>query len=277
MLCACASLWAQETMEQDMFESMKDNDKSVVVVVHKDTKSGIGQRGIDRLTLRLHELYPNCDYREACTNRGAMEQTPDPDELFSQLEKDGYTHVLVQPSCITNDLDMQYLRHIVETAKGNFKHLRLGEPLLRDLADYQQVADIAINTFSMPKEVNVLVCDGDGEEDASYMMLDYTLRDKSNGNWLLATTNGIPTLDHLIKVLKMQKIKKVHLVPFNAEVNSAMRGECTKKLQQEGYKVTTEPRTLAEQEGIINLFEQHIRQAEKHRRLTPKEQKIITR
>jgi hypothetical protein len=32
-----------------------------------------------------------------------------------------------------------------------------------------------------------------------------------------------------------------------------------------------------EQEGIIQLFEQHVRHAEKFRRLTPKEQKITTR
>lgn len=278
MLCACVSLWAQETMEQDMFESMKDNDKAVIMVVHKDADSGIGQQGINRLTLKLRERYPNYAYREACTTQGTMEQMPDPDELFSQLEKDGYTHVLVQPSCITNDLDMQYLRHIVETAKGKFKHLRLGEPLLSDLADYQEVADITISTFSMPKEVNVLVCPSAGHEaDASYTLLDYTLRNKGIQDWHLATIGGIPSLNHLILQLKIQKIKKVHLVPFNAEVNSTMRGEWVKKLQQAGYKVTIEPRTLVDQESIINLFEQHICQAEKYRRLTPKEQKIITR
>ena len=207
-----------------------------------------------------------------------MPTAPDPDELFAQLEKDGYTHVLVQPSDITNDLDVQYLRHMVEGAKGKFKHLRMGEPLLSDVEDYQEVADLVIKTFgTMPKEVSVLVCPSDDEGDASFMMLEYSLRDESDGSWLLATTNGIPTIDHLIKVLKMGKIKKVRLVPFNGEVNGAMRGEMTKKLQQAGYKVTAETRTLMEQEGIIQLFEQHVRHAEKFRRLTPKEQKITTR
>ena len=277
MLCVCVSLWAQETMEQDMFESMRDDDKAVIVVVHKDTNSGLGQQGISRLTLRLQELYPNYDHRVACTTPGEMAQAPDPDVLFTQLEKDGYTHVLVQPSCITNNLDMLYLRQLVEAAKGKFKHLRLGEPLLSDLKDYQEVADLAISTFSIPKEMNVLVCNGNGEADASYMMLEYTLRDRSNGDWLLATTNGIPSFDHLIKVLKMQKLKKVHLVPFNAEVNSKMHGDLIKKLQQAGYKVTMETHTLMDQERILHLYEQHVRQAEQFRRLTPKEQKLITR
>lgn len=277
-LATCPSVLAQETMELGMFESMKDNDKAVVVAVHKDANSGIGQQGIDRLTLKLREIYPNCDYREACTTQGAMPTAPDPDELFTQLEKDGYTHVLVQPSDITDDLDMQYLRHMVESAKGKFKHMRLGEPLLRDAADYREVADLVIKTFSvMPKGVNVLVCPSDDEADASYMMLEYMLHDKSDGNWLLATTNGIPTIDHLIKVLKLQKIKKVHLVPFNGEVNGIMHGEMTRKLQQAGYKITAETRTLTEQDGIIQLFEQHVRHAEQFRRLTPKEQKLTTR
>ena len=180
-------------MEQDMFESMKDDDKAVVVAVHKDAQSGIGQQGIDRLTLKLREIYPNCDYREACTTQGAMPTAPDPDELFAQLEKDGYTHVLVQPSDITNDLDVQYLRHMVEGAKGKFKHLRMGEPLLSDVEDYQEVADLVIKTFgTMPKEVSVLVCPSDDEGDASFMMLEYSLRDESDGSWLLATTMASP-------------------------------------------------------------------------------------
>ena len=277
MLCASVSLWAQETMEQDMFESMKDDDKAVVVAVHKDTNSGMGQVGIDRLTLRLRECYPKYDYCEACTTPGAMEETPNLDALFTQLYKDGYTHVLVQSSCITNDIDMQYLRHLVETAQGKFKQMRLGEPLLSDWADYQEVANLAISTNSMPKEVNVLVCQGTGTEvDATYTLLDYALRDKAQ-DWMLATIDGIPTMDHLIQQLKKQKIKKVHLVPFDAEVNGKIHGEWVKKLQQAGYKVTAEPHSLCEQEEIIRLFEQHARHAEQFRRLTANEQKIIIR
>ncbi len=277
-LATCLSVKAQETMEQDLFESMREDDKAAIITVHKDTESGIGRQGIDLLNLRLREIYPNYDFREACTTKGAMGQTPDPDELLNQLHKDGYTHILIQPSNFTNDLDVQYLRHIAESAKGKFKHLRMGEPLLSEGPDYQMVADIAIHTFSvMPKGVNVLVCSGDGEDDPSYMMLDYTLHDKSDGKWLLAATNGVPSLSHLIKVLKMQKVKKVQLVPFCPEVTNMMRNEWVKRLQQAGYKVTVESRCLSEQKGITDLFEQHVRHAEKFRRLNAKEQKIITR
>ena len=136
-------------MEQDLFESMREDDKAAIITVHKDTESGIGRQGIDLLNLRLREIYPNYDFREACTTKGAMGQTPDPDELLNQLHKDGYTHILIQPSNFTNDLDVQYLRHIAESAKGKFKHLRMGEPLLSEGSDYQMVADIAIHTFSV--------------------------------------------------------------------------------------------------------------------------------
>ena len=33
-LSTTLSLWSQESREQDMFESMKDEDKAVVVAVH---------------------------------------------------------------------------------------------------------------------------------------------------------------------------------------------------------------------------------------------------
>ena len=267
---ACLSLSAQTTeMEQDMFETMREDDKAVVVAVHKDAISGIGQRSIDDKDLSLAKKYITEDRIDI-----KLEED-DPDKLFSQLQKDGYTHVLIQPSGITNDLDMQYLRQMVETAKGKFKQMRLGEPLLSDLADYQEVANMAISTFSIPKQVNVLVCNGtDKEADASYIMLDYMLRDQTQ-DWFLATIVGHPSLDHLIKQLKKQKLKKVHLVPFNAEANKMIGGEWTKKLQQAGYKVTAEPTTLMEQAGIIQLFEQHVRHAEQFRRLTATEQKLL--
>ena len=79
------------------------------------------------------------------------------------------------------------------------------------------------------------------------------------------------------EVLKMQKVKKVQLVPFCPEVTNMMRNEWVKRLQQAGYKVTVESRCLSEQKGITDLFEQHVRHAEKFRRLNAKEQKIITR
>ena len=63
VLCTCVSMWAQETMEQAMFESMRDDDKAVIVAVHKDAESGIGSTGIERLNQRLRNAYPNYAFR----------------------------------------------------------------------------------------------------------------------------------------------------------------------------------------------------------------------
>ena len=42
-----------------MFESMKDDDKAVVVVVHKDGESGIGREGIERFNKLVRD--PKCN------------------------------------------------------------------------------------------------------------------------------------------------------------------------------------------------------------------------
>lgn len=277
----CLHMVAQTTeMEHDMFETMREDDKAIIVAVHAAVNDTEGQKAIERFNTQMRLAYPAYDFREACTSKGAMQQAPTPDELFTQLQKDGYTHVLVQSSCITNDIDMQYLRQTVEAAKGKFKHIRLGEPLLSERLDYEEVVKVAMSAFNHPKEVNVIVCNGtEGVADAQYTMLDYTLRNKDTQGWFVATINGIPSLDALIKQIKQLKAKKVHLIPFalieSAKVSQELRGEWTKLLQQAGFKVTTDLRNMGDMDAIIEIFKNHMRHAEKFRTLTAKEQKLI--
>lgn len=274
---------AQRTeMEHDMFETMRDDDKAVIVAVHAAADDAESKNNVERFNAQLRQAYPAYDFREACTSKGTMQQVPSPDELFSQLQKDGYTHVLVQSSSITNDIDMQYLRQSVEAAKNKFKHLRLGEPLLNERDDYEEVVKVAMATFNRPKEVNVIVCNGtEGVADAQYTMLDYTLRNRDAHGWFVATIDGFPSLEALIKQIKRSKIKRVHLIPFalteGAKISQALQGEWTRLLQQAGFKVTTDLRNMGDMDAIIEIFKNHMRHAEKFRTLTAKEQKLMLR
>lgn len=275
--------FAQSTeMEQDMFENMREGDKAVVVAVHSGTKNDAGLLCIERFNERLRKAYPNYDFREAWTTKGADQRIPTPDVLFNQLQKDGYTHVLVQSSDIINSADMQFLRYAVDVAKMQFKHIRLGEPLLSDASDYEEVLKATATACGQTKQVNVLVCNGTmGIADSQYTMLDYVLRDKDMKGWYVGTINGTPSLESLIRQLKRQKNKKVHLIPFMfAEETKTFKEVCdewAQRLQSVGYKVTTEMNGLGQMDAIIDIFENHIRHAEKFRALTAKEQRMVIR
>lgn len=289
LLAGCISAAAQETeMEQDMFETMREGDKAAIVAVHLGASDAQGRESIDRFNARLRKAYPGYTFREAWTSRRCIQQMnsngvnyiPTPDELFSQLQKEGYTHVLIQSSNIVNCADMQFLRHTVEAAQAHFKHMRLGEPLLTDEQDYAEAATATAQAFGSQKEANVLMCSSEtGTENAQFAMLDYALKDHDFKGWFVGTTGGYPSLESLIRQLKNQKVKKVHLIPFvfaaSAQATNEMAHEWTQHLQKAGYKVTAEMHSLADVDAIMDIFERHIRHAEKYRRLTAKELKLI--
>ena len=268
-------------MEQDLFENLREGDKAVVVAVHEGTLDGSGIGTYERINQQLRQAYPNYAFREAWTSRSTFKQVPTPDELLSQLQKEGYTHVLIQSSDLTDGINMQCLRQTVEEVKGKFKHIRLGEPLLSSTEDYEKAVQAA-SIFGQPKVVNVFVCaDADNGNATQFAVLDYTLRNKDMKGWHVATIEGLPTFAHLLKQLKSEKAKKVHLIPFlltndNKAALETLR-EWQEELDEEGYKVSVEMHYLGELDDIISLFCSHIRHAEKYRRLTAREQKLITR
>lgn len=288
-MACCIGALAQETeMEQDLFETMREGDKAAIVAVHQGAEDAQSRLSIDRFNTRLRKAYPNYTFYEAWTSRRLIQKMsvngvsyiPTPDELFNQLHKEGYTHVLIQSSNIVNGADMQFLRHTVEAIQPRFKHMRLGEPLLTDEQDYAEAAQATAEAFGSEKEANVLMCSSDvGPENAQFAMLDYALKDHDSRDWYVGTTGGYPSLESLIRQLKHQKVKKVHIIPFiftaNAQATNEMVHEWAQHLQKAGYKVTSEARCLADVDAIMGIFERHIRHAEKFRRLTAKEQKLI--
>ncbi|MBR0047025.1 MAG: sirohydrochlorin cobaltochelatase [Bacteroidaceae bacterium] len=287
----CLHMAAQETeLEQDMFETMREGDKAVVVAVHVGAEDATSQQRIDRFNTRIHQAYPSYDFREAWTSRSLIRQKnsngvnymPTPDELFTQLRKDGYTHVLIQSSDIVEGADMRFLRYTVDAARTHFKQVRLGDPLLNDAADYEKALHATVSAYGSTKEANVLMCTNLlGTHASQYTMLDYTLHDKDMKGWYVGAVGGYPSAESVIKRLRNEKVKKVHLIPFlftaSNQSTMDMAREWTNLLQSAGCKVTTEMHCLGDIDAIIDIFVSHIQHAEKFHKYSPKELKLINR
>lgn len=276
-------------MEQDMFESMKTEDKAAIVAVHLGATDTEEKNTIARFNDRLHKSFPECDFMQAWTSRSIIsnwetsrdESFLTPDELLVKLEKDGYTHVLIQSSNITNNIEMLYLRYVVENAKPRFKQIRLGEPLLSDLEDYENVIK-ATSFEGRNKEANILVCNDSGNDlNAQYTMLDYTLREKGKTDWFVSTIEGYPSFDSTLAMLKAQKQKKVNLIPFLFTTGTNVKNDISelfaKKLQKAGYKVNTTTKSLGEIDAIIDMFIDHAKHAALYRKFNAKEIKMQAR
>lgn len=276
-------------MEQDMFESMKTEDKAAIVAVHLGATDTEAKNTIAKFNDRLRKSFPEYDFMQAWTSRSLIsnwetssnERYLTPDELLVQLEKDGYTHVLIQSSNITNNIEMQYLRYVVENAKPRFKQIRLGEPLLSDLEDYENVIK-ATSFEGRNKEANILVCNDSGNElNAQYTMLDYTLREKGKTDWFVSTIEGYPSFDSTLAMLKAQKQKKVNLIPFLFTAGTNAKNDISetfaKKLQNAGYKVNTTMKALGDIDAIVDMFIEHAKHAALYRKFNAKEIKMQAR
>lgn len=271
-----------EEMEQNMFESMRENDKAAIVAVHAGSDDDFTLQRISRFNDKLRKAFPQCEFREAWTSRRSANSSSrcTPDELLQQLKKEGFTHVLVQSSDIANSTEMQNLRSVIEAAKNMFMQIRLGEPLLHSASDYNKVIDIMSKTYGAEKTSNVFLCTtSTTEEEAQVTMLEYMMRDKGLTNWHASTTDGYPSIESLVRQLKAGKTKKVHLIPFSFADSSqdiaTKISEWAQTLKNAGYKVTAEQSCVGDIDGIIDLYEQHCKHAENYRTLTAKERMLL--
>lgn len=285
---AMFSMAQPQVMQQDMFAGMQPDDKAVVVAVHYGSvDADVRRDAIEKFNLRLQNEFPDCYFREAWTSRSAIktldqlgEVRLSPVRLMRELELLGYTHVLIQPSELTDGQEMQHLRSEVQAARNRFKCIRLGEPLLTTVKDYEMTILATAASCGKEKIGNVLVCyPSKGYLDTHYTMLDYMLRDMGMDNWYVTTVGGYPDIQSLMRELKARKDKRVNLIPcvFAGGQNVAddILGNIKVQLEQAGIKVEVTMHSIGESDEVIDRYIEHARYARQYRTLTPTEMKLI--
>lgn len=289
LLVCCFSLsYAQDDrIAQDIFANLRKTDKPVVVAVHFGTSNPETRaKTIEMFNIRIRKEFPDCDFREAWTSKQIIrklatygETIKTPSEVFAELERQGYTHVLVQSSNIINGSEMECLRRDVDAVKNKFLQIRIGEPLLSDKSDYEKSVLAIAAAYGDEKKANVLVCHGSmANYNPSYTMLDYVLRDNGYDNWYVGTIEGYPAFDSVVKFMKKNKEKKVNLIPClfvaGEHVKKDISVEWKENLQKEGFKVSVSAHGLGEIDGILDIFMRHAKDAQKYRKLTAQEMKF---
>lgn len=271
---------------QDMFADMREGDRAVVVAIHSGVADeNVRQRTTERFNERLRNEFSQCEFREAWTSRSEIRKLEHtgkfmltPAALFTQLRKEGFTHVLVQTSCVVECTDMAILREDVKSALSDFKVIRLGTPLLSDPQNCTLASLATAATFGSKRHANVFVCTSTGNPmaDAAYSMLDCTVRDSELGeDFYVTTIDGFPAFENLIKRLKKAKAKRVNLIPFSfvpsAENMAIISEQWVNQLTEAGFKVDVSECSIAEIDGILDIFVGNARTAQQMHTLSPLE------
>lgn len=268
-----AALYGEEGgfVKSDFYKTMEKNDKASVLMVHFGTTFDDTRKNtIDAVNDEAKKEFPNMEIREAYTSRIIMRRLKErgivkdnPAEALDKLAKEGYTHIIVQPTNVINGVESKTLEQQLEMYKDKFKEIRTGSALLSAPEDYKAVAEIINKEVGELADDEAVVLVGHGTHDsgnAAYPAMDYTA--KSMGyKFYVGTIEGFPEFDDVVKGLKKDNIKKVILMPFmfvaGDHANNDIAVDWKEELEKEGFIVKVKLTSLGMMEDIRKMFINH--------------------
>ena len=268
-----AALYGEEGgfVKSDFYKTMKKNDKASVLMVHFGTTFDDTRKNtIDAVNDEAKKEFPDMEIREAYTSRIIMRRLKErgivkdnPAEALDKLAKEGYTHIIVQPTNVINGVESKTLEQQLEMYKDKFKEIRTGSALLSTPEDYKAVAEIIDKEVGKVTDNEAVVLVGHGTHDngnAAYPAMDYTA--KSMGyKFYVGTIEGFPEFDDVVRGLKKDNIKKVILMPFmfvaGDHANNDIAVDWKEALEKEGFIVEVKLTSLGMMEDIRKMFIDH--------------------
>ncbi|QIK54947.1 sirohydrochlorin cobaltochelatase [Dysgonomonas sp. HDW5B] len=271
----------------DIFENVQAGDKVAILMVHfGTTHDDTRALTIDAMNKKAQAEFPDVELREAYTarivikrlgERGIVKQKPL--DVLTQLQKEGYTHILIQTSTIIDGVEMESLQKDIAEVQSEFKEIRIGDPLLYSPEDYEKLIDIL--TKNQDSET-AYVWVGHGTYDsntAQYAMLDYMLKAEGHKNCFVGTIEGYPSYDDMLQQLKVSGLKKVVLVPLMFVAGEHAKNDIAEDwktdLEKEGYSVDVKMEGLGQNPEIQDLYISHLKFISGHRKIGIMEKKAI--
>ncbi len=238
------------------------------------------EKTIEAINRKAAEAFPEMTLREAYTSRivirrlkgrGIEKQTPL--EALEQLRSEGYAHVIVQSTTLLEGAEMESLRRDVASIAERFEDIRVGAPLLYDVADCQKVVEILAarhaDAAGQPGDHVVLVGHGTyTPATATYSQLDYMFTTQGHPHIHVATIEGYPTFDTMLARLQADKARKVTLVPLlfvaGDHASNDIAVDWKEALEARGLQVDAHLEGIGEIPAIQDIYIEHIRYSLRH-------------
>lgn len=191
-----------------------------------------------------------------------------PEEALEELKAKGFEEVIIQPLHIIPGEEFDYIEGTAEGKKNDFKSVRIGRPIffyqgMNGLPQDYSLFIESIRDVLIGEESVILF--GHGTEhpsNAVYGMLQTVLIDEGYENVFVATVEGYPTAENVLKKLKDRGITKTKLVPLlvvagdHAKNDMASDKEDSLKsiLEREGIDVKLHMHGLGENDKFDELY-----------------------
>lgn len=185
------------------------------------------------------------------------------------MHRDGITDVLVQPTHVINGIENDQMKEDILSFGKYFQSVSFGDPLLTSEQDSLDVIQAIADEFSYLKEDQALVLMGHGTTHFSnsiYAALDYTFKDKGYPNIFIGTVEAYPSIETLLKMIKVYRPSKVFLAPFMIVAGDHAKNDLAGadpdswycQFRSTGYEAEPVLKGLGEYPGIRKILVKHL-------------------
>lgn len=259
---------------------MKQTNKAVLVVSFGTSYPETRAKNIDNLENAIAAALPERRFYRAWTSKMIIAKVNSRDNLqvrtvaeaLKQMQDDGITDLLVQPTHILPGVENDLMLADIQAAADKFEHLAIGKPLLSSTEDMREIVDIVAEELDNIPDM-ALVLMGHGTEhqmNVAYAALDYMFKEIGHSNIFVGTVEAYPGLDNVLGLLRKTPYLKVRLAPFmivaGDHATNDMAGDeadsWKNRLEAAGYNVECVLRGLGESEQVAKMFCKHALNAE---------------
>ncbi len=229
--------------------------------------------------LQVKKRFPDHEIHWAFTSRKVRHKVAeekgqklnDLPTTLRELKAAGYTRVAVQSLHLVPGEEWEK-KIVAESRKLPGLKVALGQPLLSSQQDQERVLQALAQTFPEDLKNNVVVLVAHGspspEGTATYLAFDRLLRSHyPHKNIFLGTVAGKPTRQEALEAVKKSGATTVVLMPFlfvaGEHVAKDILGNDPESwkselLQQKAYHIEGITKGLGYQEGIVNIYLDHL-------------------
>ncbi len=205
-------------------DQRKENNKGLLVVSFGTSYAAARARTLESVENTLRDAFPDRRFYRAWTSpmlRRKLQREEDiviysVDEALLQMEEDGVTDVLVQPTHMLAGEELQKTEETLAASAGRFASLAVGRPLLADEDDIASLAGILEEKYRTDDD-ELLVFMGHGSAAMSvpvYERMEERFRKDGYPNVCIGTVEYEPGIDNVLSRIRKVKPARVHLVPL---------------------------------------------------------------
>lgn len=250
--------------------------KALLVVSFGTSYQETREKNIEHIEKILADKFPDRTFFHAYTSGMILKKLRERDHLFipsvqealTDIVKQGFTDLLVQPTHIMNGVENDQMKVDILSFKEHFSSLSFGAPLLTDTSDIFYVIDALTKELPALSEQEALVWMGHGSShyaNMAYAALDYAFKQTGHPHVYVGTVEAYPDLGAVLDLMEGKGYRHVYLAPLmlvaGDHASNDLAGDdpdsWKSMFQSRGYETTCLLRGLGEYDSICQLYVRH--------------------